>query len=107
MPGFYKKVDAIVAASTEEGAGLPVMEGGAAGKLVISTAVGHWNQRIGNAGGYAVPVDEEAFLEKTVEILSYYKDNPDKYRQRCLEIQNHAQSYDWKYVIDKWVSILS
>jgi glycosyltransferase involved in cell wall biosynthesis len=107
MPGFYKKVDAIVAASTEEGAGLPVMEGGAAGKLVISTAVGHWNQRIGSAGGYAVPVDEEAFLEKTVEILSYYKDNPDKYRQRCLEIQHHAQSYDWKYVIDKWVNILS
>jgi len=107
MPGFYKRIDAVVAASTEEGAGLPVMEGGAAGKLVISTAVGHWNTRIGNAGGYAVPADEQEFLEKTVEILSYYKDNPEKYRQRCLEIQHHAQSYDWKYVIDKWVNILS
>jgi glycosyltransferase involved in cell wall biosynthesis len=107
MPGFYKKIDAIVAASTEEGAGLPVMEGGAAGKLVISTAVGHWNTRIGDAGGFAVPIDEEGFLEKTVEILSYYKNNPEKYRQRCLEIQHHAQSYDWKYVIDKWVNILS
>ena len=107
MPGFYRNIDAVVAASTEEGAGLPVMEGGAAGKLVISTAVGHWAQRIGDAGGYAVPTDENEFLERTVEILSYYKSNPDKYRQRCLEIQNHAKTYDWQYVIDKWVNILS
>jgi glycosyltransferase involved in cell wall biosynthesis len=107
MPGFYKGIDAVIAASTEEGAGLPVMEGGAAGKLVISTAVGHWNQRIGAAGGYAVPVEENEFLERTVEILSYYKDNPTAYKNRCLEIQDHAKSYDWKYVIDKWVNILS
>ena len=107
MPGFYKRVDAVVAASTEEGAGLPVMEAGAAGKLVISTAVGHWNERIGEAGGHAVPVSENEFLEKTVELLVYYKNNPDKYKQKCLEIQNHAQSYDWKHVIDRWVRILS
>jgi glycosyltransferase involved in cell wall biosynthesis len=106
MPGFYKNVDAVVAASTEEGAGLPVMEGGAAGKLVISTAVGHWNQRIGEKGGHAVPVEEEAFLEKTVELLSFYKANPNKYRARCMEIQHHARSYDWDNVIDKWVNFL-
>lgn len=107
MPGFYKGVDAVVAASTEEGAGLPVMEGGAAGKLIISTAVGHWAQKIGDRGGHAVPVDEQEFLEKTVEILSYYKHNPDKYRARCLEIQHHARSYDWSHVIEKWVEFLS
>jgi glycosyltransferase involved in cell wall biosynthesis len=107
MPGFYKNVDAIVAASTEEGAGLPVMEGGAAGKLIISTPVGHWDTKITEAGGHAVPVGEREFLDKTVELLSYYKSNPDKYKARCLEIQNHAQSYDWRHVIEKWVSILS
>jgi glycosyltransferase involved in cell wall biosynthesis len=106
MPGFYKNVDAIVAASTEEGAGLPVMEGVEAGKLFISTAVGHWAQRVGEKGGYAVPVAEDEFLEKTVEILSFYKANPNKYRARCLEIQHHAQNYDWKHVIDKWVNFL-
>lgn len=107
IPGFYKGIDAIVAASTEEGAGLPVMEGGAAGKLVISTAVGHWNQRIGQKGGYAVPIEENEFLEKTVEILSYYKENPEKYRARCREIQHHARRYDWDHVIEKWVHLLS
>jgi glycosyltransferase involved in cell wall biosynthesis len=107
MPGFYKKIDCVVAASTEEGAGLPVLEGGAAGKLVISTAVGHWNTRVTDAGGHAVPIDENQFLEQTVELLSYYKSNPEKYRQKCQEIQAHAQSYDWRHVIHKWVDILS
>jgi glycosyltransferase involved in cell wall biosynthesis len=107
MPGFYKSVDAMLVGSTEEGAGLPVLEAGASGKLVISTPVGHWNDRIGTKGGEEVPIDENEFIEKTVEILQYYKNNPAKYVERCREIQEHAQSYDWKYVIEHWVNILS
>jgi glycosyltransferase involved in cell wall biosynthesis len=106
MPGFYKKVDAVLIASTEEGAGLPLLEAGAAGKLVISTPVGHYS-RVGPKGADFVPIQEHEFIEKTVELLSYYKSNSEKYRQRCLEIQHHAQSYDWKYVIDNWIEILS
>jgi glycosyltransferase involved in cell wall biosynthesis len=106
MPGFYKKVDAVLIASTEEGAGLPLLEAGAAGKLVISTPVGHYS-RVGPKGADFVPIVEHEFIEKTVELLSYYKSNSEKYRQRCLEIQHHAQSYDWKYVIDNWIEILS
>jgi len=107
MPGFYKRIDAVISASTEEGAGLPVLEGGAAGKLVIGTAVGHWNERVGEKGGNVVPIPEDEFLARTVEVLHYYKNNPVKYRERCAEIQAHAESYDWKYVIDRWVNILS
>lgn len=107
MPGFYRNVDCVISASTEEGAGLPIMEAGAAGKLVLSTAVGHFNQRIGSQGADVVPIPEDEFMEKTVELLCYYKDNPAKYKERCLEIQNYAQNYDWKHVIEKWVNILS
>jgi len=107
MPGFYKNVDAVICASTEEGAGLPVLEGGAAGKLVIGTPVGHWQARVAPYGGDTVPVDEQEFLDNTITLLSYYKNNPDKYRARCMEIQHHAQGYDWKYVIDRWVSLLT
>ena len=97
---------AVLIASTEEGAGLPLLEAGAAGKLVISTPVGHYS-RVGPKGADFVPIVEHEFIEKTVELLSYYKSNSEKYRQRCLEIQHHAQSYDWKYVIDNWIEILS
>lgn len=107
MPGFYRSVDCVINASTEEGAGLPVLEGGAAGKLIIGTPVGHWNTKIAPLGGDTVPVDEREFIDKTVELLSYYKFNPDKYKMRCREIQHHAISYDWKYVIDRWINLLS
>jgi glycosyltransferase involved in cell wall biosynthesis len=107
MPGFYKKGDAIISASTEDGAGLPILEGGAAGKLIISTPVGHFREKVGAAGGEEVPIDEEGFIEKTVEILTYYRDNPVKYRERCLQIQQHAESYDWEHVVKQWVDILT
>lgn len=106
MPGFYRKVDCIISASTEEGAGLPILEGGAAGKLVISTPVGHFKERVGSAGAEEVPIDEAEFIKNTVQILSYYRDHPAKYRERCAQIQEHAQSYDWEHVVDKWVDIL-
>lgn len=106
MGGFYKSVDCVIMASTEEGAGLPVLEAGAAGKLVIGTPVGHWNTLVGTMGGIEVPIPDNEFLEKTVEILNFYKNNPDEYYNRCLQIQQHAKSYDWSNVIQAWVNIL-
>jgi len=107
MPGFYKSVDAIISSSDHrEAGGLPVLEAGAAGKLVISTPVGHWHERIGEKGGISVPIPESEFVKKTVEILEFYKSNPSEYRNRCLQIQDHARSYDWEYVIEDWVKLI-
>lgn len=106
MGGFYKAVDCVIMSSSEEGAGMPVLEAGAAGKLVIGTPVGHWNQLVGENGGIEVPIPEEEFVEKTVEILTYYKNNPAEYRNRCKQIQEHAKTYDWSNVINAWVNIL-
>jgi glycosyltransferase involved in cell wall biosynthesis len=107
MAGFYKTVDAVLISSTEEGAGLPSLEAGAAGKLVISTPVGVWNSKIKDIGGVAVPIDEAEFIVSTIQTLNYYKSMPKEYRNRCLQIQEHAKSYDWKYVIGDWVNLLS
>lgn len=107
MPGFYKNVDAIICASTEEGAGLPVLEGGAAGKLILSTNVGHWYSKVGNSGGILLPIDETFLIEEAVKILSYYKNNPEEYYKKCKDIQKHAENYDWKNVIKYWIDILS
>jgi glycosyltransferase involved in cell wall biosynthesis len=107
MPGFYKSVDAVVVASTEEGAGLPVMEAGAAGRLVISTPVGHWPQRIGAQGGHEVSMLTEEFLSQTCSILQHYKAHPGEYHNKCLSIQQHAASYDWKNVIEIWQNFLT
>lgn len=107
MSGFYKSVDCIIMSSTElEAGGLPVLEAGAAGKLVIGTPVGHWNDKIGNAGGIEVPIPEHEFKKKVVEILNFYKSNPIEYHNRCLQIQEHAKSYDWSNVIHQWVDLI-
>lgn len=106
MPGFYNSVDCVITASTEEGAGLPALEAGAAGRLVISTPVGHWNERVGANGGETVPIDEAEFLAKTTELLKFYKNNPLALQDKCIQIQKHAASYDWSYVIDAWKKVL-
>lgn len=106
MPGFYKSVDCIMISSTNEGAGLPALEAGAAGKLVISTEVGHWVDKISPFGGITAPMNENEYLTSCVEILKYYKNHPDEYRARCYQIQDHAKTYDWKYCLESWVEIL-
>lgn len=107
MPGFYQSVDAVVIASTEEGAGLPALEAGAAGRLVISTPVGHWHERVGARGGISVEIPREQFVSQTHTLLQYYKSHPREYQNRCLTIQQHAQTYDWQHVIDTWRDFLA
>lgn len=106
MGGFYKAVDCVIMASTEEGAGLPVLEAGAAGKLVIGTPVGHWPERVGDKGGIQVSIPEDQFVQECVEILTYYKNHPAEYRNRCLQIQEHAQTYDWSHYLQAWLDVL-
>ena len=106
MMGFYKTVDAILISSTEEGAGLPALEAGAAGKLVISTPVGLWDTKIKPNGGLDVPIDEGLFIDRTLNILEFYKKNKNDYKTKCINIQEHARSYDWKFVIHKWAKLL-
>ena len=85
---------------------MPILEGGAAGKLILSTPVGHWNEKVGNAGGIALPMDEEGYIRESVDVLSFYKKHPNLYYKKCLEIQQHAESYDWKYYLKDWLKIL-
>jgi glycosyltransferase involved in cell wall biosynthesis len=106
MPGFYKFVDAVVIPSMQEGGGLPSLEAGAAGKLVIGTSVGYWQERVGILGGIQVPIEEKEFIEFTVNALKYYKDNPNKYREKCYVIREHAKSYDWSNYVEQWVKEL-
>ena len=99
MAGFYPTVDALIVASSEEGAGLPALEASAAGRLVISTPVGLWKN--GN-NGHTVPIEEGRFLEETTVLLKHYKDNSGAYVDKCLSTLEYAKKYDWSQVVDKW-----
>jgi glycosyltransferase involved in cell wall biosynthesis len=107
MPGFYPTVDCIIVSSTWEGAGLPALEAGSAGRLVISTPVGHWN-KVSPRGAIEVPIEEREFVERSVETIQFYKNNPREFRNRCVEIRQHAiKQYDWASVIQEWVNLIN
>lgn len=106
MPSFYKSVDAVIMSSAEEGGGLPMMEGAAAGRLCIGTPVGYFENNSG--GGIVVPIESSEFVLQTSKILEYYKRNPKEYYQKCLDIQEYARyNYDWSEVIVQWASLLN
>ena len=105
MPGYYPTVDCVIIASTQEGAGLPALEAGAAGRLVITTPVGHYSKIDGN-GGHVVPIEEEEFLNATRDLLTFYKNDSEAYRAKCQAAQEHARSYDWSNVIEQWVELV-
>ena len=99
MPDFYRTVDAVLISSISEGAGLPVMEAAAAGRLVIGTPVGHFPLKAYQGGGIIAPIEAEKFKEFAVATLRYYKENPAAYVEKCRSIQEAARKFDWEYSI--------
>lgn len=106
MQGYYPKIGAVVICSTHEGAGLPLMEAAAAGCLVLSTPVGHW-ERGGLEGAIELPIDEAQLVERCTEAISYYRNNPKEYRLRCQQMQDHAKQYDWSNGhLNSWIDLI-
>ena len=84
------------------------MEGAAAGRLIIGSPVGYLGENAVRGAGITVPLDELGFVEKTKEYLTYYRDNPMAYRQKCESIQQFAREhYDWSTVVKHWVDLLA
>jgi hypothetical protein len=108
MPAYYNSVDAIVVSSTEESAGLPSMEAAAAGRLVLSTPVGYFEQNGELGGGIVLPLEEDSFTKSLADNVKWYTSSPDAYHKKCLEIQEYArENYDWSKHIQAWVDFLS
>lgn len=104
MPGFYNSVDAIIVPSSEEGAGLPGIEALAAGRLVVTTEVGH-SDRIRQIGGIVLPVEESDFYSGAVELLLRYKFNSTYFVEKCQEIRRYSKALDWEYCISGWLPL--
>ena len=106
MPDFYRTADAVLATSISEGAGLPVMEAAAAGRLVIGTPVGHFPLKAYQGGGILAPIEAEKFKAFTIATLKYYKDNSASFQDKCRAIQEAARKFDWQYSIGDWIDLI-
>jgi glycosyltransferase involved in cell wall biosynthesis len=108
MPAYYKTVDAVIMSSTEEAGGLPMLEAAAAGRLPIGTPVGFFEENAPKGGGILVSVSEKEFIKDVKQIVHFYKDNPNDYVNKCLEVQTYAREhYDWSKKIGSWVELLN
>lgn len=106
MPGYYNHIDCLIMSSLEDAGGLPAMEAAAAGRLVIGTPVGYFEDYGPIGGGVVVPIEEELFIKETKNNLLYYRDNPSEYKKKCEEIQEFARdNYDWSHKLEDWISI--
>lgn len=106
MPEFYKSVDAILITSVTEGAQLPVKEGAAAGRLVISTPVGDFPLRAYQGAGIIAPIEDEKYKKFAADTLRYYKDHPEAFTEKCHRIQDAARQFAWEHVIGDWVELI-
>lgn len=106
MPSYYKRVDAVLMSSTEEGGGLPMMEAAAAGKLCVGTPVGYFEENSMAGGGLLVSINSGDFVLETCNILEFYKNHPQEYYKKCIDIQEYGRyNYDWSKVIDQWINL--
>jgi glycosyltransferase involved in cell wall biosynthesis len=107
MPSFYEQVDCVLMSSLTEAAGLPVIEGAAAGRLVIGTPVGHFPVRAYEGGGIIAPLSAREFVEFTTAKLLHYRRHPAEFREQCLRIQDCARQFDWSRFLGEWKALLT
>jgi glycosyltransferase involved in cell wall biosynthesis len=107
MPTYYGQVDAVLVSSSTEGFGLAALEGGAAGRLVISTPVGYFPHMASRGMGIMAPLDPNEYKKFTIEKLRYYEENPAAYVETCKATQKAAKQFDWEYVVDDWIEFFS
>lgn len=106
MPDFYRSVDAVVNSSLSESGPLTVLEGAAAGRLVICTPVGHFPRRAYEGAGVLAPIEAHKFKTFTAETLKHYRENPLEFVDKCKSIQDAARLADWQYLIDDWMNLI-
>jgi hypothetical protein len=102
MAGYYTLIDGLIVSSNYETAGLPAIEAAAAGKLVISPAVGYFD---GSYGLLCRTPDQE-FVEDAVAMIERFKD-PVLYKNVCLSSQQYVRDhYDWSVLVKDWINLV-
>lgn len=107
MPSYYDSVDCVIMSSCEEGAGLPMMEAAAAGRLTIGTPVGYYEEDAPKSGGIIVGIEEREFVEQAKNAILKYKSDPILYKKTCQQIQEYAiENFDWSKRIESWIKLI-
>ena len=106
MPAFYRSVDAVLVSSLTEGAGLPMREAAAAGRLVISTPVGDFPLHAAQGIGVIAPIEAHKYTKFVADELKFHKDDTAAFVERCRKAKDAASKLDWQYMISNWIDLI-
>lgn len=103
-PNRYAGLDCVVMASTEEGGGLPMIEGAASGRLCMGTCVGYYRDA---SLGVALPTKEKEFTDELKYHLQEFVKRPELLDRSWIERgQKEAMSFDWSNRRKEWMDFL-
>lgn len=109
IPYFWSRVDACLVTSLEEGAGMPMLEAAASGRLVITTPVGHATYL--NAIGAVTMIEAlekpEDVVAQMVDHLQFFARHPLAFYHKCLKAREAMAALDWKRLAPGWIDTIT
>lgn len=105
MDLMYKQVDVYMMTSIYEGASTPLLEASICGIPIIAAPAGLAPQVLCNGGGVMTETfDEQEYIKMAVNVLKFWKENPDEFEKESKIIRENAlQNFTWNSVKDQWI----
>lgn len=109
MDQMYKQIDVYLMTSIFEGAATPLLEAGVCGIPIIAAPAGLAPQFLMNGGGVlAETFDEDEYVKMALNVLTYWKNNPEVLEQESrIIMQNTLENHTWDIVKYKWVNAIT
>lgn len=108
MPGFYRGIDCLLMTSLQEGGAMPPYEAAASGRLVVGTPVGDFPRLALEDMGVLAPLNDDAFVDLAVDVVSYYAEHPQEFSEKCeLAATKTRMCRNWPVVIGDWSRFVS
>jgi hypothetical protein len=103
---WMQGVDGVLVAGVFEGGPLSPFEAAACGVPTFGAEIGSW-LTLGRQAGIILPVAAPQYVQRAVQWVRYYRDNPTAYAELSHRVHEVAQQYDWDRVVPWWVDWLT
>jgi hypothetical protein len=103
---WMQSVDGVLVAGVFEGGPLSPFEAAACGVPTFGAEVGSW-LTLGRQAGVILPVAASQYVERAVQWVRYYRENPTAYTELSHRVREVAQQYDWDRVAPWWTDWLT
>lgn len=106
MPSYYKMADCVFVTSLEEGASLPLLEGGASGCVIFTTPTGYAYEKE-NKFNYVLPFNSIDLVKMAVEKINILKNDSKLMKEESEKIYTFIrENFDWSVCGERWAKFI-